>query len=261
MSDTGSVRDYVVLWFGATKNVVGVGGVGASGLTSNGGNTLLKTPTHKLDGPEHLPADNDADTHALDATTDNHGLLPALSGDSGDALRGDGTWGPISGGVDAAEDGSAVVTGATEIDFRHGLDVTAPGGGVARVAVDETELDSTLVPYDHTVSGLAATTVKGAIDEVAADEAAHLADTVDAHDASAISYDHTASGMTATQVQAAIDELKTDIGSVASGAASTSIWVPVMVSNPDFVTTTGSPVYVPLVDGSGRAIMQLVPLT
>lgn len=79
-----SVRDYAILWVGATK---GVGG----GLSAGGGNVLLKTPPHKLDGPEHLAAD---DTTRLDASIDRHGLLPKLSGDAGDVLRGDGTYGP-----------------------------------------------------------------------------------------------------------------------------------------------------------------------
>lgn len=49
-------------------------------------------------------------------------------------------------------------------------------------------------------------------DEITAAEnahAAHLADTVDAHDASAISYSNATTGLTATTVQAAIDEMQT----------------------------------------------------
>lgn len=38
-----------------------------------------------------------------------------------------------------AEDGAPVVGGASSLDFRHGLDVTDPGGGPARIAVDESE--------------------------------------------------------------------------------------------------------------------------
>jgi hypothetical protein len=87
-----STRDYAVLWLNVQK-----GGVGA---TAFGGTALLTTPQHKLDGPEHLTAD---DTTDKDATTTEHGLLPKLSGDSGDALRGDGTWGAVTGSVIAAD--------------------------------------------------------------------------------------------------------------------------------------------------------------
>jgi hypothetical protein len=63
----------------------------------------------------------------------------------------DGTstrWRVISGGasVAAAEDGVVVVAAPTEFDFRHGLDVTNPGGGPVRIAVDEAELSGALIP-------------------------------------------------------------------------------------------------------------------
>lgn len=87
---------------------------------------------------------------ALGGDTGGHGFVSIQSnggtGSAGDVLTADGTgnadWqAPTGAGVDAAEDGVVAVSGATEMDFRHGLDVTAPGGGVAQVAVDETELD------------------------------------------------------------------------------------------------------------------------
>lgn len=93
-----STRDQAVLWLTSRK---GAGG----GAVAAGGNVLLKTARHKLDGPEHQTAD---DTTTLDATVDQHGLLPKLSGDAGDSLRGDGTWGPASS-VDALDDLSDVV--------------------------------------------------------------------------------------------------------------------------------------------------------
>jgi hypothetical protein len=81
-----SARDYAILW-------VGAGPKGARGATAGGGNVLLNTAQHHLDGPEHLAT---SDTTNLDASTTAHGLLPKLSGDSGDALLGDGSWGPIA---------------------------------------------------------------------------------------------------------------------------------------------------------------------
>lgn len=87
-----SQRDYAWLWLGASKTILGGGG----GATAGGGNVLLRTPPHRLDGPEHLTA---LDSTTLDATTTEHGLLPKLSGDPTDALLGDGTWGsPVATG-------------------------------------------------------------------------------------------------------------------------------------------------------------------
>jgi hypothetical protein len=86
----GSVRDYAILWVGATT--------GSGGGTALGGNALLRTPQHKLDGIEHLAAD---DTTRLDASVDGHGLAPKLSGLVTDVWRGDGTFGP---GVSALDD-------------------------------------------------------------------------------------------------------------------------------------------------------------
>lgn len=71
------------------------------------------------------------------------------------------------------------------------------------------------ISYDNSTSGLTATEVQSAVDEVEGrlDTAEtglsdHLADTTDAHDASAISYVNATSGLTATDTQAAIDEVE-----------------------------------------------------
>lgn len=60
-----------------------------------GGGTVLATPQHALDGPEHTEAAGTADKLA---TAGHSGLLLPLSGDAGDALLGDGTWGPTGAG-------------------------------------------------------------------------------------------------------------------------------------------------------------------
>lgn len=80
------------------------------------------------------------------------------------------------------------------------INAISAGGAVAANAVS----------YDNTVSGLTATNVQAAIDEVYA--AIPQSGSVDADD---VSYDNTASGLTANDVQAAIDELAneaTDLG-------------------------------------------------
>ena len=64
---------------------------------------------------------------------------------------------------------------------------------------------STIIPYDNTDSGLTATTVKTAIDEVVG-----MVESISgggAETATEVSYSNTTSGLTATNVQAAIDEL------------------------------------------------------
>src|SRR3954471_3540784 len=53
--------------------------------------------------------------------------------------RRDANGALISNGVPVWEDGASVVSAPTQLDFRHGLDVTASAGG-AQVAVDESEL-------------------------------------------------------------------------------------------------------------------------
>lgn len=73
-----------------------------------------------------------------------------------------------------------------------------------------TPIPSTKIGYDNTVSGLEATTVQGAIDEL--DSKIKASD-----EASEITYDNTESGFEATNVQGAIDEaasIVTDIGEV-----------------------------------------------
>ena len=69
--------------------------------------------------------------------------------------------------------------------------ITGGGGG--------NEIQASNVVYDNTTSGLTATSVQGAIDEL--------------HDADAIAYDNTTSGLTATDVQSAIDEIAQGGGS------------------------------------------------
>ena len=76
-----------------------------------------------------------------------------------------------------------------------------------RTAVDSHP--STAVSFDNAVSGLAATTVKAALDEIDGNLDGHLADAVDAHDASAISVT-AGNPVTATDVEAALSEVHDD---------------------------------------------------
>jgi len=102
--------------------------------------------------------------------------------------------------------------------------------------------EATRITYDNTLSGLTATNVQGALDEIDGNVDTnttniatntgnistnatnignnttlitdHINDPTDAHDASAISYDNATSGLTATDVQAAIDELEDEIDNI-----------------------------------------------
>lgn len=80
--------------------------------------------------------------------------------------------------------------------------------------------DASAISYVNTTSGLTATEVQAAIDELATEAplVAHLADTVDAHDASAISY-LGSTNLVATDVEGALDEL--DSEKVNKGVTST----------------------------------------
>lgn len=77
-----SIREYAIKYTGRGDR---------GGTVVGGGNAVLSTPPHALDGLEHSAP---ADTARLDASTTRHGLLPKLSGDATDALRGDGTQTP-----------------------------------------------------------------------------------------------------------------------------------------------------------------------
>lgn len=128
------------------------------------------------------------------------------------------------------------------------------------LAASDTELPSALavksalalqneadeITYDNTTSGLTATNVQTAIDEVDGNVdtvtsglSNHLSDTSDAHDASAISYDNTTSGLIATEVQTAIDELENEIdGKQDAGNYITALTGDVTATGPGSVAAT-----------------------
>lgn len=72
---------------------------------------------------------------------------------------------------------------------------------------DPTPTPASAVTYSGTESGLSATNVQGAIDELAGD----IPTSFDADD---VTYDNTTSHLTADDVQSAIDELAGDIGDI-----------------------------------------------
>lgn len=87
--------------------------------------------------------------------------------------------------------------------WRRKVDSAIGGGG--------DPIDSKDVTYNGTSSGLSATNVQAAIDEVAGD--------VSSLDSEDVAYDSTSSGLSATNVQGAIDEIAGDISDLEDAIA------------------------------------------
>lgn len=117
---------------------------------------------------------------------------------AGDTFTVDGVPVTATSAAGTALPAGAFVINQSVIAILNGTVLTVlVGGGLSSV-------DASDVTYDNTVSGLTATDVQNAIDEITA--AVNAIPVI--NDASDVSYDNTVSGLTATDVQAAIDELK-----------------------------------------------------
>ena len=113
---------------------------------------------------------------------------------SGDTFTVDGVSVTATAVDGTALPGGAFVINQTVMALLNGTVLTVlVGGGSAQVDAED-------VDYDNSGSGLTATDVQAAIDELAARPVVAAAEDV--------TYDNTVSGLTATDVQAAIDELK-----------------------------------------------------
>lgn len=113
---------------------------------------------------------------------------------SGDTFTVDGVSVTATAVDGTALPGGAFVINQTVMALLNGTVLTVLVGG-GSVQVDAADVD-----YDNSGSGLTATDVQAAIDEVLGDIPTGFA-------ASAITYDNTGSGLTATDAQDAIDEL------------------------------------------------------
>jgi hypothetical protein len=101
---------------------------------------------------------------------------------------------------------------------------------------------SNTLEYTST-TGLAATTVPAAIDEVNQDLLNHIGEVTGAHESSAISYDNLASGLAADDVQEALDEIKIDLDNKATRALNNLLNVEIntdLLPASDGVTDIGS---------------------
>ena len=113
---------------------------------------------------------------------------------AGDTFTVDGVSVTATAVDGTALPGGAFVINQTVMALLNGTVLTVlVGGGSAQVDAED-------VDYDNSGSGLTATDVQAAIDELAARPVVAAAEDV--------TYDNTVSGLTATDVQAAIDELK-----------------------------------------------------
>jgi hypothetical protein len=120
--------------------------------------------------------------------------------------------------IEVADFKSGVID--TDLNAVSGANDTIPSAKAVKDYVDQqilTEDEADEIAYDNTTSGLAATNVQTAIDELHANAGTsntnltnHINDILDAHDASAISNIPTGN-LTATDVQTALNELQSDI--------------------------------------------------
>lgn len=119
----------------------------------------------------------------------------------GDSFTVDGS--PVSAVTvsGAALQSGDFVINSNVLAIVNGGALTVFAGGSAAIP------DAEDIPYDNSVSGLTATDVQAAIDEVVSDIPVVPA----SYAASAITYDNTGSGLTASDVQDAIDELAASI--------------------------------------------------
>ena len=110
--DVGAVADGETLVRSGSAIVGSSGGGGGPPLSNATPQALgtaaagVSTNASRADHVHALPKLDDLatpdDNTDLNASASRHGLLPKLSGSSGDVLRGDGTWGAASGGASFA---------------------------------------------------------------------------------------------------------------------------------------------------------------
>ncbi|MBO5811401.1 MAG: hypothetical protein J6R32_11325 [Bacteroidales bacterium] len=153
--------------------------------------TGVTTATETKSGTTHQIVRTVADCNVLRFTATSNFV-------TGDTFTVDGV--PVVG---VAVNGASLQTG----DFVINSDVLAilNGGKLTLFAGGASAPDASDVSYDNTGSGLTATDVQDAIDELKGD----IPTSFDADD---VVYDNTGSGLTATNVQDAIDELANNTG-------------------------------------------------
>ena len=150
----------------------------------------ITTATHTIAGTVHQLVRDDSDRAVLRFVA------------TGDFATGD-TF-TVDGLTVTARlvNGEALQTGCFKIN--NCVEAVLVGTVLNVNAINPTVSDASDVTYDNTGSGLTATNVQDAIDEVKGD----IPTIPSSYAATAITYDNTVSGLTAANVQDAIDELK-----------------------------------------------------
>lgn len=157
-----------------------------------------------------------------------------------------------------AMNGTALPTGAFVIN--QSVECILNGAVLTVVGVAGiTSIDASDVTYDNTGSGLVATDVQDAIDEVNAAIPTGFA-------ATAITYDNTLSGLTATEVQAAIDELASStptaqyVEVVADGVKTIKQLLNGLYALIDFTKVTPSATFVDIVSASNKLVYHVIEI-
>lgn len=196
MAHTNKTTNYELPQFIATDKPTWLGDVNGAMLAIDTAIAGVDTTATAADGKADLATAtaNDAASAAADAAT----VANTANTNATSALTTAGN---------AATAASAAQTTASAVDTKVGdlttlttTDKTSVVGAINEVVASvPTSMDADDVTYDNTTSGLVATNVQAAIDEVVASAVTPEADDV--------AYDNTTSGLVATNVQDAIDEL------------------------------------------------------
>ena len=161
--------------------------------------SAITVATHTVSGTVHNLVRADADRNALYFVA------------TGDMVLGD-TF-TVDGMAVTARlvNGEALATGSFKINNNvFGILV----GTILNLNVPSSSTDASDVTYDNTGSGLVATNVQNAIDEMVADIPANASD---------LSYDNTSSGLSASNTQDAIDEVASSLGKLKALCSATYV--------------------------------------
>lgn len=162
------------------------------------------------------------ETNETNITTNSTGLSNHISDTTGAHASSAISYSNTSSGLTATQVQAAIDEVEGRLETTEGVASGADTKIDDHIADTSDAHEASAIAYDNTTSGLTATQIQAAVDEVegrletsegvatGADTKIdnHIADTSDAHEASAIAYDNTTSGLTATELQAAVDEVE-----------------------------------------------------
>jgi hypothetical protein len=219
MDILGNLQKVISFVFRAGKSTVTIQGAADLKSQDPGKDIVINVRDGALD--QNLVTDSSIDTltnKTIDSASNTITIdadLATVSNIDDDNIRAGGV-GTVSMADDAVTN-DKIATDAVNADSiaDNAIDTAAIQNGAVTDA-KITAVDSTKATYSNVSSGLVATNVQAAIDEVEgrvdASETAlsdHLLDAIDAHDASAISFDPSSNSLTATELQTLGAEIAT----------------------------------------------------